>query len=137
MRSTLAIASLLSLSTLVVAQNYGRFPCTIVNGDNTFSPDPNQCLNDNLVAPGSGEGGTQGDNPNPVDPVCQQDAGSGQYFCGISGAECTDSSNCDNGVCTDGVCTGGPGTPCNGDDANCSGFLYCTDVEFGTSSSDQ
>ena len=38
MRSTLAIASLLSLSTFAVAQNYGRFPCTIVNGDGTFSP---------------------------------------------------------------------------------------------------
>ncbi|GAA5876553.1 hypothetical protein JCM16303_003577 [Sporobolomyces ruberrimus] len=136
MRSTLAIASLLSLSTFAVAQNYGRFPCTIVNGDDTFSPDQSQCANDALVAPGSGGGGTQGDAPNPVNPVCTQDSATGAYYCGISGAPCSDSTQCDNGVCTGGVCTGGPGTPCDGDDTVCSGFLYCTDPDFGTTTSD-
>ncbi|GAA5845477.1 hypothetical protein JCM5353_000038 [Sporobolomyces roseus] len=129
MRSTLAIVSLLSLSTFAVAQNYGRFPCTIVNGDGTFSADPNQCQNDALAAPGSGEGGTQGDNPNPVNPTCAQDAATGQYYCGIAGATCTSTEQCDNGECTNGVCTGGPGAPCGDNDAACSGFLYCTDAD--------
>ncbi|GAA6007007.1 hypothetical protein JCM11491_001475 [Sporobolomyces phaffii] len=136
MRPTLAVATLLSLSTFVAAQGYGRFSCTIVNGDKTFSPDQSQCANDALVAPGSGDGSGQGDNPNPVDPECTQDAATGRYYCGIQGAACTDSTNCDNGSCQNGVCTGGPGTVCNGDDAACSGFLYCTDATTGTTGSD-
>ncbi|GAA5953109.1 hypothetical protein JCM3765_007412 [Sporobolomyces pararoseus] len=136
MRSTVAIASLLSLSTFAVAQNYGRFPCTIVNGDGTFSPDQSQCSSDLLVPPGSGAGGTQGDNPTPVDPVCFQNAATGQYYCGTQGAPCSTDSNCDNGLCQNGACTGGPGTPCNGDDNACSGFLYCTSQDFSTTTSD-
>ncbi|GAA5934912.1 uncharacterized protein JCM15063_003100 [Sporobolomyces koalae] len=136
MRSTIAIASLLSLSTFAVAQNYGRFPCTIVNGDGTFSPDQSQCGSDFLVAPGTGDGGSQGDNPVPTSPQCTQDAATGRYYCGIAGAACTSSDNCDNGQCTNGVCGGAPGTPCDGDDSVCSGFLYCTGSELQTTSSD-
>ncbi|GAA5887283.1 hypothetical protein JCM6882_002474 [Rhodosporidiobolus microsporus] len=129
MRTTLILASLASLSSVALAQQngYGRFPCTIVNGDGTFSPDQSQCANANLIAPGANtpeDTGNQGDGVTPVDPVCTIDSASGLYFCGIAGASCLSDANCDNGVCTTGTCTGGRNAAC-ASDAECSGFLYC------------
>ncbi|GAA5860012.1 hypothetical protein JCM8547_003058 [Rhodosporidiobolus lusitaniae] len=138
MRSAILLASLASLSSVAFAQGegYGRFPCTIVNGDGTLSPDQSQCATGLLVSPGSGDGGSQGDNPTPIDPTCFQDGASGRYFCGIAGAPCTTSDNCDNSQCVNGVCGGAPGATCNGDDAQCAGFLYCTDDAFNPTAAD-
>lgn len=133
MRSVIAAASLVSLAGLVAAQTgYGRFPCTIVNGDKTFSPDPTQCANSALNAPGAQDNSleTQGDRVNPVDPVCQIETETGAYFCGIAGATCTTDENCDNGLCVGGKCQGGFLQGCAGVDSNCSGFLYCLSGTF-------
>ncbi|GAA5871762.1 hypothetical protein JCM16303_000857 [Sporobolomyces ruberrimus] len=139
MRSTIAALSVLSFAGLAAAQTgYGRFPCTIVNGDNTFSADPSQCANDLLVNPGANEDGTgiQGDRVTPVDPVCTQELESGAYFCGIAGATCSANENCDNGVCVDGVCQGGFTQGCASEDTNCSGLLYCISNDFTTTPTD-
>ncbi|GAA5915955.1 uncharacterized protein JCM6883_001064 [Sporobolomyces salmoneus] len=143
MRSTFAAVSVLSLASVALAQSatpsgYGRFPCTIVNGDNTFSPDQSQCASDLLVNPGADDNntGNQGDRTNPVDPECVQELESGAYFCGIAGATCTSDANCDNGVCTDGICQGGFTQECGSTDTNCSGFLYCLSNEFSTTPTD-
>ncbi|GAA6058790.1 hypothetical protein JCM10212_001906 [Sporobolomyces blumeae] len=137
MRSVIAAASLLSLASIAAAQSgYGRFPCTVVNGDGTFSPQQSQCTN--LVNPGSNEEGTgnQGDRTTPINPVCAKETETGAYFCGIAGATCTSSDNCDNGPCVGGICQGGFGQACAGDDNNCSGFLYCQSGDFTTTASD-
>ncbi|GAA5838945.1 hypothetical protein JCM11251_003746 [Rhodosporidiobolus azoricus] len=106
----------------------GRFPCTVVNSDGSFSPDQSLCANSHLFAPGSNDpnASLQGDRPNPVDSMCVLSSESGTYFCGGPGAACTSDSNCDNGVCADGVCQGTFGQACAGDDRQCSGFRYCT-----------
>ncbi|GAA5886463.1 hypothetical protein JCM16303_001418 [Sporobolomyces ruberrimus] len=138
-RSILAASALLSLAGLVAAQTgYGRFPCTIVNGDETFSADPTQCASGNLVNPGADAEGTdiQGDRTTPTDPVCTQELESGAYFCGIAGAACSSNANCDNGVCTNGVCQGGFTQGCGSTDTNCSGFLYCLSGDFTSTASD-
>ncbi|GAA5939869.1 uncharacterized protein JCM15063_004330 [Sporobolomyces koalae] len=138
-RSVLAAATLFSLAGLVAAQKgYGRFPCTIVNGDGTFSPDSTQCAPDRLVNPGADndDTGNQGDRTTPTDPVCTKEIETGAYFCGIAGATCSTSANCDNGVCVDGVCQGGFTQGCASTDSNCSGFLYCLSGEFATTASD-
>ncbi|GAA5839864.1 hypothetical protein JCM11251_001235 [Rhodosporidiobolus azoricus] len=128
MRSALLLASLVSLSSVALAQNgYGRFPCTVFNGDGTTSPDQSQCANAVLIPPGADtpeDTGNQGDGVTPVDPVCAYDSQSDFYYCGISGAPCASDANCDNGVCTGGVCTGGRNSACDAD-SDCSGFLYC------------
>ncbi|GAA5863610.1 hypothetical protein JCM8547_003665 [Rhodosporidiobolus lusitaniae] len=132
-----SVAVLISLAGLAAAQTgYGRFPCTIVNGDNTFSPDPSQCLAEFLVAPGADTSGAliQGDRPTPVNPVCQQDTASGAYFCGIAGAACTSNSNCDNGLCIAGQCQGGFSQACDNTDTNCLGYLYCLAGDFSVAS---
>ncbi|GAA5844178.1 hypothetical protein JCM3766R1_003282 [Sporobolomyces carnicolor] len=139
MRSAFVAASVLSLASIAAAQSgYGRFPCTIVNDDGTFSPDASQCSNDALVNPGDNvdNTGNQGDRVTPVNPQCAQELESGAYFCGIAGATCTTNSNCDGGPCVDGICQGGFEQACGSDDANCSGFLYCLNQDFETSSSD-
>ncbi|GAA5829221.1 hypothetical protein JCM5353_000963 [Sporobolomyces roseus] len=139
MRSTIAVASLVSLAGLVAAQStYGRFPCTIVNGDGTFSADPSQCSADNLVNPGQNEAGTgvQGDGPTPVNPECVMELESGAYACGIAGATCTSDSGCDNGLCVGGQCQGGFTQTCGSNDENCLGFLYCLNQDFATTASD-
>jgi len=90
MHATLALASLASLASVALAQiptGYGRFPCTLVNGDGTFSAgassprsrvalplldasltrslsllrpaDPNQCLDAALINPAGGADPTQ------------------------------------------------------------------------------
>ncbi|GAA5864078.1 hypothetical protein JCM8547_005128 [Rhodosporidiobolus lusitaniae] len=128
-----SVAILLSLAGLAAAQSgYGRFPCTIVNGDNSFSADQTQCASDLLVNPGSGAGdtGNQGDGATPVNPQCVQETESGAYFCGIAGATCATSDNCDNGQCVGGVCQGGFAQGCAGDDTLCSGYLYCLSGTF-------
>ncbi|GAA5996134.1 hypothetical protein JCM5350_000499 [Sporobolomyces pararoseus] len=137
MRSTFAAVSVLSLASLAAAQRtYGRFPCTIVNGDGTFSPDQSQCANDNLVAPGAADGsGFQSDGLTPVDPVCTLETETGAYACGIAGATCTTNSNCDNGLCVDGICQGGFTQGCDSTDSNCSGFLYCLSADYETTAS--
>ncbi|GAA5912598.1 uncharacterized protein JCM6883_005319 [Sporobolomyces salmoneus] len=142
-RSIIAASALLSLASIVAAQSatpmgYGRFPCTIVNGDNTFSPDQSQCASDLLVNPGADDNntGNQGDRTNPVNPECVQELETGAYFCGIAGATCTSDANCDNGVCTDGICQGGFTQECGSTDSNCSGFLYCISNEFETTPTD-
>ncbi|GAA5901808.1 hypothetical protein JCM6882_008679 [Rhodosporidiobolus microsporus] len=131
LRSVLALSA---LAGAVVAQTgYGRFPCTIVNGDGTFSADQTQCANDNLIAPGAdtADAVNQGDFPNPVDSQCVIETESGAYFCGIAGAECATDDNCDNGVCgADGTCQGGFTQDCGGVDTNCLGFLYCLTGDF-------
>ncbi|CEQ42190.1 SPOSA6832_03966, partial [Sporobolomyces salmonicolor] len=155
MRVAFTLASLASVAALVVAQSgYGRFPCTIVNGDDTFSPgrpgggslivldskltwtsillfpDQSQCASNALIPPGDGVGDTgfQGDNPNPVSPLCVMEPVSGAYFCGLVNATCSDATNCDNGVCDNG--------PCDNTDSNCLGFLYCSAPDFNTTISD-
>ncbi|BGP14336.1 hypothetical protein JCM10213_004464 [Rhodosporidiobolus nylandii] len=141
MRTAFTLVSLASLSSVALAQSgYGRFPCTVFNGDGTFSADQTQCANDALVVPGTGEGtpglDSQGDLPAPTDPQCVIDSSSGAYFCGIAGATCQSDDNCDNGQCLDGVCSGGFATTCNGVDANCLGNLYCTDLFGGETATD-
>ncbi|GAA6063426.1 hypothetical protein JCM10212_002612 [Sporobolomyces blumeae] len=139
MRSTFAAVTLASLAGLAAAQTgYGRFPCTVVNGDGTFSPQQSQCDASALVNPGSNEAGTgnQGDRPNPVDAMCTMENESGAYFCGIAGATCSSDSNCDNGVCVDGKCQGGFLQACAGDDDNCSGFLYCMSGDYMVTAAD-
>ncbi|GAA5949913.1 hypothetical protein JCM21900_005519 [Sporobolomyces salmonicolor] len=139
MRAAVLAVSLASLAGLAAAQTgYGRFPCTIVNGDNTFSPDQTQCADSALVAPGADESGTgaQGDRPNPTDSVCTMETESGAYFCGIAGATCTTDANCDNGPCTGGICQGGFTQACGGDDLNCSGYLYCQSGDYTTTAAD-
>ncbi|GAA5989165.1 hypothetical protein JCM11641_002545 [Rhodosporidiobolus odoratus] len=130
MRSVLALSTIASLAGLASAQSgYGRFPCTIINGDNTFSADQSQC--NDLISPGSGVAdGTQGNNPPPVGAACQIEEETGAYFCGIDGAACTSDDQCDNGLCgPDGTCQGGFNQACAGDDGNCLGYLYCTSVD--------
>ncbi|GAA6008257.1 hypothetical protein JCM10207_000056 [Rhodosporidiobolus poonsookiae] len=139
MRAAFTLASLASLAGLAAAQGgYGRFPCTVVNGDGTFSGDQSQCSG--LVAPGSGEGvaGTdsQGDIAPPTGAVCTMETESGAYFCGIAGAACSTNAQCDNGHCVDGSCQGGFGQSCSNSDTNCLGFLYCQTPDFSQSSSD-
>ncbi|BGP38399.1 hypothetical protein JCM10450v2_002344 [Rhodotorula kratochvilovae] len=132
MRSALAIASLVSLSSVALAQSgYGRFPCTLFNGDGTLSPDPNQCLDGALIAPGFGDGSTgfQGDEPNPTGAECVPVGGGAGYFCGVQFAACTTDANCDNGRCVNGQCSGRLAEAC-GADTECLGFLYCTDPEI-------
>ncbi|GAA5892851.1 hypothetical protein JCM8208_004104 [Rhodotorula glutinis] len=128
MRSVLALASIASLSSVALAQTgYGRFPCNIFNGDGTLSADPNQCLDSALIPPGSADdSGFQGDGVTPTNPECVAFGANLGFFCGIAGATCTTDDNCDNGVCTGGVCTGALSATC-GADAECLGFLYCTD----------
>ncbi|GAA6009351.1 hypothetical protein JCM11491_004285 [Sporobolomyces phaffii] len=113
---------------------YGRFGCTLVNGDGTFSPDPTQCQAGNLVAPGSNTAGTgtQGDRPLPVRPTCFEEYENGTYWCGIGDAPCSSAKNCDNGPCVDGRCQGGIAQPCFHRDTNCSGFLYCLSSDFSS-----
>ncbi|POY72685.1 hypothetical protein BMF94_4514 [Rhodotorula taiwanensis] len=109
----LDLTSILTLASLAAngPAGYGRFPCTLINGDGTFSPDPNQCTAAKMIVPGTGTGGTgfKGDEPKPVTPVCTLEVASGLYYCGIDGAPCTLDDNCDVGNL---------------------GFLYCTDI-FG------
>ncbi|GAA6014196.1 hypothetical protein JCM10207_006129 [Rhodosporidiobolus poonsookiae] len=133
-----SVVALSALAGLAAAQTgYGRFPCTIVNGDGTFSADQTQCSN--LVAPGSGTGtpavDAQGDLPVPVGATCQIETESGAYFCGIAGAACTSNDQCDNGLCTAGQCQGGFTQTCGNSDANCLGFLYCQTPDFTQSTS--
>ncbi|GAA6041822.1 hypothetical protein JCM8097_007181 [Rhodosporidiobolus ruineniae] len=133
MRSVLALASVATFAGLAAAQTatatgYGRFPCTLVNGDGSFSPNQALCADDVLIAPGADStdaGVGQGDRVSPTNSQCVQELESGAYFCGIAGATCTTAANCDNGPCTNGVCQGGFSQQCAGDDTLCSGFLYC------------
>ncbi|GAA6027301.1 hypothetical protein JCM8097_002573 [Rhodosporidiobolus ruineniae] len=119
--------------SLVSAQTgYGRFPCTIVNGDGSYSPDQTQCADGALMAPRADDPGAdvQGDRASPTGAICQLEQESGAYFCGIAGAACTTDANCDNGVCSNGVCQGGFMQGCAGMDQYCNGFLYCVDASF-------
>ncbi|BGO90382.1 hypothetical protein NBRC10512v2_002361 [Rhodotorula toruloides] len=138
MRTVFAAASIASFASLAAAQSiqgFGRFPCTVVNGDGTFSPDQTQCADANLIVPGTNDPTSvyQGDHPAPTGSQCVMEAATGAYFCGIVGAACTSNANCDNGVCssqdgvTPGTCQGGFSQACANSDANCSGYLYCTD----------
>ncbi|GAA5875999.1 hypothetical protein JCM1840_006242 [Sporobolomyces johnsonii] len=139
MRTAVLAVSLASLAGLAAAQTgYGRFPCTIVNGDGTFSPDQTQCADSALVTPGADENGTgaQGDRPNPTNAVCTEETATGAYFCGIAGATCTTAANCDNGPCVDGICQGGFNQDCANDDLNCSGYLYCIGGDYSTTAAD-
>ncbi|GAA5828394.1 hypothetical protein JCM11251_006225 [Rhodosporidiobolus azoricus] len=139
MRSVLALATLASFSTFAAAQvtGYGRFPCTIVNGDGTLSPDQTQCADANLIVPGTGTGtpdvDAQGDLPPATGAVCAQIIETQGYFCGIAGAACQTDANCDNGACVAGTCQGGYTQGC-ATDTDCSGFLYCLNPDFGTAS---
>ncbi|GAA6041805.1 hypothetical protein JCM8097_007169 [Rhodosporidiobolus ruineniae] len=139
MRSVLALASVATFAGLAAAQTatatgYGRFPCTLVNGDGSFSPNQALCADDALIAPGadSADAVTQGDRVSPTGSVCTLETESGAYFCGIAGATCTTSDNCDNGPCTNGVCQGGFSQACASTDTLCSGFLYCLSSDFTT-----
>ncbi|GAA5969703.1 hypothetical protein JCM11641_008010 [Rhodosporidiobolus odoratus] len=140
MRSVLALSTVASLAGIAAAQSgYGRFPCTVVNGDGTFSPDATQCTD--LVAPGTGDGvpgvDMQGDLPAPTGAACQIEEETGSYFCGIDGAACTSDEQCDNGLCgPDGTCQGGFLQACAGDDSNCLGYLYCTGADTGSTDAD-
>ncbi|GAA6008291.1 hypothetical protein JCM10207_000075 [Rhodosporidiobolus poonsookiae] len=140
MRSVLALASIASLASLAAAQGgYGRFPCTIINGDKTFSADQTQC-DGTLIAPGTGTGvagqDAQSDTPPPVGAICSMETETGAYFCGIAGAACSTNDQCDNGLCRDGKCQGGFGQSCSNSDANCSGLLSCQTPDFQQTASD-
>lgn len=86
----------------------------------------------------------------PTNPECVAFGANLGFFCGIAGATCTTDDNCDNGVCTGGVwyvpppqsqrgesctdplssfrpCSTGALSATCGADAECLGFLYCTD----------
>ncbi|GAA5910768.1 hypothetical protein JCM6882_002073 [Rhodosporidiobolus microsporus] len=124
------------LPALVAAQapqdrGPGRFPCTIVNGDGTFSPNQIACSDSDLIAPGDNDPNafTQGDQPSPVGSQCVLAPEFGTYFCGWAGAACTSDANCDNGICAGGTCQGAFSQGCAGDDNNCLGYLYCTDAQ--------
>ncbi|GAA5821036.1 hypothetical protein JCM11251_001932 [Rhodosporidiobolus azoricus] len=136
LRSVLAISALAGFAA--AQTGYGRFPCTLVNGDGTFSANQDLCANDALIAPGANDanGEAQGDGVNPVDAECVV-APQGGYYCGIAGAQCTTDANCDNGLCVDGRCQGGFNQACGGVDSNCSGFLYCLSGDYSTTASNQ
>lgn len=120
----LDLASVLALAALTGngPAGYGRFPCTLLNGDGTYSPDASQCTAAKLIVPGTGLGGTgfKGDEPKPITPVCTLEPASGLYYCGIDGAPCTSDDNCDVGKCVGGSCRGTYGTTCSGTDNNWS-----------------
>lgn len=102
MRSLRAVLAL--LPALVVAQNgYGRFPC------GTFAPEQSLC------DAAEGQDGTDGAGV-LTGLVCQQQPETLAYFCGIAGAVCQTSSNCDYGMCVNGACSAGLGGDCAGDD---------------------
>ncbi|GAA6027808.1 hypothetical protein JCM8097_001728 [Rhodosporidiobolus ruineniae] len=136
MRTTFALASLASLASLAAAQTgYGRFACTLVNGDGTFSANQALCADDQLIPPGANTaapGVDQGDRIAPTGSQCVAEAETGAFFCGIAGATCTTSANCDNGPCVAGICQGGFGQGCAGADTNCAGFLYCLSGDLTT-----
>ncbi|GAA5965194.1 hypothetical protein JCM8115_005387 [Rhodotorula mucilaginosa] len=121
---------------------YGRYPCTRVAADGSFSADQSMCADSALVNPdptGAYLGMYRGSNPNPTNSQCVQEPETGGYYCGIAGAACSSVTNCDNGVCVDGKCQGGLGYDCagaqgRGDDSNCLGFLYCTSLTLQTAS---
>ncbi|GAA5844255.1 hypothetical protein JCM9279_001741 [Rhodotorula babjevae] len=146
MRSSFAVASLATLASLAAAQStsgvplgYGRFPCTIVNADGTFSPDASLCADAKLVAPGlatGNAGGTQGDGVNPTGAQCVLQAETGAYFCGLAGAKCSSDANCDNGHCVEGTCQGGFAQSCSQKDSNCLGFLYCLTQDYTATATD-
>ncbi|GAA5903352.1 hypothetical protein JCM8208_001895, partial [Rhodotorula glutinis] len=146
MRSSLAFASLATLASLAAAQStsgvplgYGRFPCTKVNADGTFSADASLCADAKLVAPGlatGNAGGTQGDGVNPSGAQCVLQAETGAYFCGLAGATCTSDANCDNGHCVEGTCQGGFAQSCSQKDSNCLGFLYCLTPDYKATATD-
>jgi hypothetical protein len=131
-----SVATLASVASAQIT-GYGRFPCTtlvagiptpgallaLLKSDSAFRHIPtdsipprllltratDQALCTGLVAPGSGTGGgAQGDGPAPVGATCSLEVETGNYFCGIAGAPCTDSTQCDNGYCSspDGVTPG-------------------------------
>ncbi|EGU12710.1 Glycoprotein gp2 [Rhodotorula toruloides ATCC 204091] len=126
--SVLVASSSSSWSYTTAAAGYGRFQCTLVNGDGTFSADPNQCADAALIPTGTNDPTSpyQGDQPPPTGAQCVQDL-NGRYYCGIAGAACASDANCDNGVCSGGVCTGTYNAQCGADDSLCLGYLYCTD----------
>ncbi|GAA5834090.1 hypothetical protein JCM11251_003615 [Rhodosporidiobolus azoricus] len=130
MRTVLALAS---FAGLVAAQTgYGRFACTLVNGDGTFSADQSLCADAALIPPGTNDPAaeTQGDLPAPTGSQCVIETESGAYFCGIAGASCASDANCDNGPCVAGICQGGFTQNCGELDSNCAGFLYCLSSDF-------
>ncbi|BGP20097.1 hypothetical protein JCM10213_002652 [Rhodosporidiobolus nylandii] len=140
MRSALALSSVAALASVVAAQTgYGRFPCTVVNNDGSYSPNQQLCEPGYITAPGTGAGndaGVQGDGVTPTNSVCTMETESGAYFCGIAGAACSSASNCDNGHCVDGTCQGGFEQSCSGDDTNCLGYLYCTNGDYSVTDAD-
>jgi hypothetical protein len=70
------------LPTFVSAQ--GRFPCTRVGGDGTFTADQTQCLSYNLQQ--GSVAGYQSSRATPQGSTCTIVPESGSYFCGWSGA---------------------------------------------------
>ncbi|GAA5828391.1 hypothetical protein JCM11251_006224 [Rhodosporidiobolus azoricus] len=138
MRSVLALASIASLSSFAAAQvsGYGRFPCTLINGDGTLSADPSLCAPDALILPGSGDptSDAQGDQPIPTGTLrCVQIEETQGYYCGVDGAVCATNDDCDNGSCIGRSCQGGYTQGCVAD-TDCLGFLYCLNPDFGTAS---
>ncbi|GAA5863206.1 hypothetical protein JCM8547_002865 [Rhodosporidiobolus lusitaniae] len=112
-----------ALASLVSAQRgYGRYPCSTVNNDGSFSSNPAACTTANLAALPP-----LGTRAPPADAQCVQELETGGYFCGIAGAACVNAGNCDGGQCEDGKCQGGFTQACGQDDDNCSGFLSCLD----------
>ncbi|GAA5868388.1 hypothetical protein JCM3774_003277 [Rhodotorula dairenensis] len=97
--------------------------------------DDSLCEHDKLVATGSslstsyGYYGFKRDGAVPTGATCAQDESSGSWWCGIQGATCTDDACCDNGRCVDGQCTGGYDHNGDGDNSQCSGYLWCTSFD--------
>ncbi|BGO90370.1 hypothetical protein NBRC10512v2_002373 [Rhodotorula toruloides] len=145
MRTVFAVASVATLASVATAQSitgYGRFSCTTFvggvptagtllrllvadsavghNGLTSLICDADQSLCTGLVSPGTGlGGGAQGDSPAPVGATCSLEIETGNYFCGIAGAPCTASTH-----------QGGFTQACANNDANCSGYLYCTSQQL-------
>ncbi|GAA6027270.1 hypothetical protein JCM8097_002543 [Rhodosporidiobolus ruineniae] len=137
--SAFAAALLVLLPAVVSAQQagYGRFPCSLVNADGTFSPDPSKCLASALTAPGDQSGnwaGVQGDGVNPVQSECVMELETGSYFCGIVGSHLPHGAG-DNGLCGGNTCQGGFNQGCAGGDTNCLGYLYCTSPSYDVTAS--
>ncbi|GAA5820806.1 hypothetical protein JCM3770_001002 [Rhodotorula araucariae] len=134
MHAVVALASLAGLASLAAAQigtpyGYGRFPCYTQAADGSFTPNPAACDNLEFTIPEDDAAGltTQAFRPIPLNSACTLEVRSGAYFCGIAGAACSSSEQCDGGPCSAGFCQGGFNQGCGGSDAGCSGFLTCTD----------
>ncbi|KAL8284257.1 hypothetical protein RQP46_005006 [Phenoliferia psychrophenolica] len=136
----LTTAFAFALATTVSAQSWalggpGRFLCSTIDPvSGSAIPNASVCtfgaMSANQACPppptliGLVDGGFKNNGAVPSIAACVEDAISGNYYCGYTGAACVNDTQCDNGSCVGNVCTGGLGTPCT-KDSTCLGNLYC------------